>query len=235
VVVWRQVGVGAAVGLLRARTYDAASVVPLGTELPIDPANSISDTRNPRVAVLAANQFVVTWEQANAGATAYDLRSTRGTSATWLAFPASLEVRVETVSDARLVAGPNQTALALWRQNGTLYLGRLASGIWSQPVQVGANLTGTSLEPHLAADGSGNAILVWVQQPVSGTVNNLYYAYFTAQGGGVSAATAVAADAVNSQSAPSLDVNPAGAAIVAWLQSVGGQATPDVLATLVRP
>ncbi len=235
-IVWRQSVAGAANGLLRSRIYNPSSSQ-FSEERVLDPLNALNDMRNPRVAALAGGQFVATWEQANAAA-GYDLRSTRWSGPNnWLSPPSALEFGATSVSDTQLAAGPGQTALALWRQNGTLYLNRLAAGIWGvTPLQVGASLTsGTSLEPRIGVDAAGNAIIVWAQQSSGGTASDLYYATFNATASTVSSAALLAANALTGSAAAALAVGANGSAVVAWPQAATGQPHPDLWARIFRP
>lgn len=225
-IAWRR---GGTAGELRARSYDVLTGV-YGSDLPVSPNQP--DQRNPRVVAVAANQFVVAWEQLSGGI--YDLRATRGSNTSWLANPPAVDARAESVSGARLLAGPNAGALVLWQQADTLFASRFsaANGQWTQPVQVGAGLSGVARDLRAGVDANGNAIAVWTQTGSNG-VPDLYVATVTGTVPSASTATLLETEA-GSAGSPALGVNAAGNAVVAWLQSVAGQTQPNVVARVAR-
>jgi hypothetical protein len=231
-IVWRQ---GAAPGVLRARSYNTGSGQ-LGNELEVDPGQFTSDTRNPHVVALAAGSFLATWEQAGLGG-AYDMRANTGSATAWQNVPATLELGAGTVDQSLVVANTSATAYAIWRQNGAIHFARYtaASGIWSVARQVNSGQTGTSQQPSVVVDGNGNAIFVWLQTPASGGFDDLFYATFTASNSAVSGAFQLDTETTGAAASPSLAVAASGAAVVAWLQSVGGQSHPNVVARVFRP
>ncbi|MCU0951955.1 MAG: hypothetical protein MUC68_13080 [Burkholderiaceae bacterium] len=225
-VAWRR---GGANGELRARGYDALSGTSFN-ELVVS-TNQL-DQRNPRVVAVGPNQFVVAWEQLSGSI--YDLRATRGTTASWIANPPAVDARAESVAHARLMASPNAGALVLWQQADTLFASRLsaASGSWSQPVQIGAGLAGVARDLRAGIDANGNAIAVWTQTGSSG-VPDLYYATVTGTVPVGSTPVLLETEA-GSADAPAIGVNAAGNAVVAWLQTVAGQAQRNVVARVAR-
>lgn len=229
VVAWRQ---GAVNAQLWSRVVDANNL--LGTPLQVD-VNQLNDARNPRLAALGTNQFMLTWEQGQAGATGYDLRATRWTGAGWLGAPATIDTSVATVAESRVVSGALQGATVVWRQDGLVQAARYsaANGNWSLPVQLSASLAGTAQDMRVGSDAQGNAIVVWTQRP-SGGVNDLYYAVLTASSGAFAAPVALESNA-GTAGTPVLAVGSNGTATVAWLQTVAGQANPDLIARVARP
>ncbi len=228
-VVWRQQQ--AATGVLRARSYDTATGQS-GNELEVDPGQFTNDMRNPHVVALAPGSFLATWEQAGPGG-AYDMRANTGSATAWQNVSAPLESDAGTVDQSLVVAGPNATAYAVWRQNSTIFFGRYAAGTWSVARQVSG--TATSHTPRVAVDGNGNAIFVWLQTPASGGFDDLFYVTFTASNGALSGAFQLDAETTGAAATPSLSAAANGAAVVAWLQSVGGQSHPNVVARVFRP
>jgi hypothetical protein len=231
-IVWRQ---GNAPGILRARSYNTQSGQ-FGLELDVDPGQLTNDMRNPRVVALGPGSFLATWEQAGAGGT-YDLRANTGSAASWSNISAQLEVGAGTVDQSLVVAGTLGTAYAVWRQNQAVHFARYttAAGTWSLARQVNSGQAGTSSEPRVAVDGSGNAIFVWLQTPAGGGVDDLFYATFTASNGAISGAFQLDTETTGAAESPSLSVAPNGAAVVAWLQKVAGQTNPNVVARVFRP
>lgn len=223
-IVWRQ---GSAPGQIRARSLQVASGMP-GIDQPVDP--QVNDQRNPKVVPLNTGQFVATWEQAGAGGF-WDLRANRGTMADWENGSVLLELGAGTVDASNLVAGPNATAYAVWRQNNAVFFSRLSGGLWSDARQLGATLAGTASGPQVAVADDGNAVFTWVQSSVT---NDLMYALFTPGNGTLSAAFPLESQA-GDVLAHALAVASNGAAVVSWSQAVAGQPNPNLLARVFRP
>jgi hypothetical protein len=233
-IVWREQAAGGT-GLIKARTYDTNAQAPLGTVLPVDPAQGSTEGRNPRVAALGGGRFVAIWEQQALASTAFDLRAATGTAAAWQPNVGPLESGAGDVDQSLLVAGPAGTAIAVWRQNDAVFFARYvsASGQWSVARQVGS--TGASHTPRVAVAGNGNAIFVWLQKPGGSAPDDLFYATFTASNGTVSGAYQLDTEASGAAASPSLSVAADGGAVVAWLQHVGAQLHPNVVARVFRP
>lgn len=229
-VVWRQ----GQNGIIKSRSFDTASSSPLGIERQVFTLQT-GEGRSPHVVALGPNDFLVTWEQKAAGTV--DLGATAGTTAAWLNPPAFVDIGAGVVDQSRLAAGPDATAIAVWRQNGAVHFARYtaASGIWSVARQVNSGQTGTSREPRAAIDGNGNAIFVWLHTPAGGGFDDLFYATFTASNSAISGAFQLDTEATGAAASPSLSVAANGAAVVAWLQDVGGQSNPNVVARVFRP
>lgn len=230
IIVWRQ---GNAPGILRARSYNTTTGQ-FGNELEVDPGQFTNDTRNPRVIALppGPGSFLASWEQAGAGG-AYDMRANTGSATSWSNIPATLETGAGTVDQSLLVAGPNATAFAVWRQNNSVFFARFAAGQWSLARQVSGTVP--SHTPRVAVDGNGNAVFVWLQTPSGSTVDDLFYATFTASNSAISGAFQLDTETTGAAASPSLSVAGNGAAVVAWLQSVANQANPNVVARVFRP
>jgi hypothetical protein len=229
IVVWRQI-VNASVGELRSRTYDVSSGT-FSLELPVQPNQP--DMRNPRVIAIGPNQFIAVWEQASSNI--YDLRGRAGNASNWIGMSSIvIDTRVEEVSGARLLAGPNDTALVLWQQADSLYASRWAgaTGVWGLPAQVGAGLSGVARDLRAAGDATGRAIVAWSQAGTSG-VKDLYYALVSGGTPDVTQATLLEV-AAGTASAPAVAMNASGAAVVTWLQAISGQTQPDVVARVAR-
>lgn len=230
-IVWREQA-QSGIALIRARSYDTNSPTPFGSVLPVDTAQA-SDGRNPRVTALGPGQFIATWEQQALASAAFDLRAATGTAASWLPKPDPLELGAGTVEQSQLVAGPGGTAYSVWRQNNAVFFARFAAGQWSLARQVSGTVA--SHTPRVAVDGNGNAVFVWLQTPSGSTVDDLFYATFTASNSAISGAFQLDTETTGAAASPSLSVAANGAAVVAWLQSVGGQNNPNVVARVFRP
>ncbi len=225
-IVWAQ-AVGVAVPELRSRTFDATSGV-FSLELPVH--DNQPEQRAPRVVAIGLNQFVAVWEQ-QSGIT-FDLRARAGTSSNWEGVGSfTIDGRTEPVSGAKLLPGPLATALVAWQQGDRLFVSRLAVGVWSLPVEIGAGLVGVATDLRLAADRDGRALAVWIQR--DGSLADLYFAPVSA-GAPVVGAAALLESAAGAVSEPALAMNASGATVVAWLQHVSGQAGPELIARIVR-
>jgi hypothetical protein len=190
--------------------------------------------RHAGAAVIAygPNKFLAVWEQLFNNT--YDLRSKAGNASNWDQFSDTLDTRAEAVGNARLMAGPNNTALVAWQQADRVFASRWAeaTGNWSQPLGVGANLTGVARDLRAGINAAGNAILVWTQRGTSG-IPDLYYATVA---GTVPIATepALLETEAGAAGSPALGVNGNGQAVVAWLQSISGQTQPNLVARVAR-
>lgn len=230
-IVWREQAPGGMARIL-ARSYDTNSAMPLGVVRQVDSTQG-TEGRNPRVAALGPGQFIATWEQQALASAAFDLRAATGTAASWLPRPDPLEFGAGTVDQSLVVAGPGGTAYSVWRQNNAVLSARFAAGQWSLARQVSGTVA--SHTPRVAVDGNGNAVFVWLQTPSGSTVDDLFYATFTASNSAISGAFQLDTEATGAAASPSLSVAANGAAVVAWLQGVGGQSNPNVVARVFRP
>jgi YD repeat-containing protein len=128
--------------------------------------------------------------------------------------------------DVSVDASGNVTVL--WQQsNGTansIYGNRFnaSSATWGGAVLLSNGSSTAANNPQIALDGSGNAFTIWRQ---GGSLFERYYSV-SAQSWSAQATLSVR---TNTISAPSLSVDAAGNAVVAWIQSNG--TTPVVYAT----
>lgn len=76
---------------------------------------------------------------------------------------------------------------------------------------------------------------MWLQKPGGSAPDDLFYATFTAANGTVSGAYQLDTEASGAAASPSLSVAADGGAVVAWLQHVGAQLHPNVVARVFRP
>jgi len=74
----------------------------------------------------------------------------------------------------QVAVGPNGDAVAVWpRYDGSvfsIYANRLTSGVWGTPELLETNTGNTALQPQVAVDPNGDAVVVWTQ-PGGGTFN----------------------------------------------------------------
>lgn len=100
-------------------------------------------------------------------------------------------------------------------------------------MQVGTGLSGVARDLRAAADANGNAVAVWTQRVGSANAD-LVYATVTGATPVVSSAALVEVEP-GTVAAPAVGMAPGGAAVIAWLQTISGQANPDVIARIFRP
>jgi hypothetical protein len=118
---------------------------------------------------------------------------------------------------------PNGDALVVWAQSDgmrtSIWSNRhtLNDG-WGVSERIEANNVGSAIVPQLAVDANGNGLAVWAQDTGSG--NDIWSNRY-APGGGWGVAALVHADAAGPSNWPALAMNPAGEAMVVWVQDEG--------------
>ena len=121
--------------------------------------------------------------------------------------------------DPQIAASGTGDVMAVWhatdgiRQN-VWAARRAAGGTWEAPVLI-ENAPGTVGFPQIAADGSGNAIAVWIQYTAAPHPDVMVNRYVAGSGWG--SATAVEADD-EAVDAPQIAMNASGVAQLVWMQ-----------------
>jgi len=120
-----------------------------------------------------------------------------------------------------LVLEDNGDAIVVWRSYGTSYdiwANRYVSGSgWGTPELIETNAN-NAYNPHIAADGHGNAIAVWQQS--DGTKVSIWANRYVA-GSGWSTAELIEADDAGDTSNPRIAFDGSGNATAVWTQSDG--------------
>lgn len=178
----------------------------------------------PQVAGYGSGGAVAVWRKYLAGVWA----STHSKAAGWAA-PVQLALGGSAEMMKVAASADGSSAVALWIDNAssrpTLTASRLAAAAWSAPVAIDNPAGGSSQEPQVAIDASGNAIIVWLQ---AGHVvaRRCLAGALTACG----AQTSI--EALSGEARfPRLAATPTGDAVVAWKQIGVAGSPPRIYAT----
>ncbi|WP_395811045.1 Ig-like domain-containing protein [Archangium minus] len=130
------------------------------------------DVERPAVAVNEAGFGVAVWEL-HVG-TQVDLYAVEYSPGSGWSTPHLLETRAEPVSTPRVGVDAQGNALVVWKQSDgsaeSLWAARLVKdGGWSAPLLLESEPGATSV-PALALEGSGRALVAWLQPDSGGTV-----------------------------------------------------------------
>jgi hypothetical protein len=229
-VMWREGPANA--GVVRSRLLDTQA----GIWLPVASADVAlrPDAGAPRVVAIGNAQFAATWLESDGGGTGRSLRARVWSGAAWTGSAAVLiDNDVATVDQVQMSALSAGAGLALWRQAGRLQWSRWNGVFWSPPALVPTGVSGsTPRGARVASDAAGNAVLAWLESAPGGA-NELFVARLDAASNTVSPPVP-ARRGSGSAGQPALAVAPNGSAALAWLQSVDGQAQPDLVVRLLR-
>jgi Bacterial Ig-like domain len=145
-----------------------------GTPVRVSTTN-VGTAAGPALAMSAAGDAVVAWQQNNAG-TRFTAASNYRVGAGW-SVPAAVETGAGSSDLAQVAIDRAGNAIAVWRQaiNGILHAHasrHTKSGGWSTPERINTDGSGDGVfYPRLGFDRSGNALAVWFQLQV---LNNRY-------------------------------------------------------------
>lgn len=137
-------------------TGDAAT----GDAPPVPPAPATTRLsnvgRDPHVAMDAAGDAVAIWCEGQRVVTRRYVHA--------VGWQAPIELDPAHCWQTRIAMTAAGEAVALWLgfQSG-LWTARYSAGAWSAPVQLDGPATGASVQPTVAVDAAGNAIVSWVQ------------------------------------------------------------------------
>lgn len=231
-VVWRQQANANANARIQARFLPSGAGAWSAVSLVTDVLSN--DARNPQAAPTQnPGEFMVAFEQRALNAMLYDVRARRSTGLTTWGPLATLEQdAVNDVAQVRLAANAAGVIFAAWWQNGQIWFNRNSGTQWATGAVAVSGAIGASRAPQLAVDAGGNAIVAWTQSV--GVRDDAAYAYYAASGTTFSAPVLLEIDDGGVQGL-SLAMAASGAAIVAWRQTVSGQAGPDIVARVARP
>ena len=180
--------------------------------------NNTSDAYNPQVAVDANGNAIVVWRQ-NDGTTfsicsnRYDAGNDR-----WLGV-AVIDSDTGGASNPQVVVDGSGNAVAVWQRydgtNDNIWSSHYNAdnSSWSTAVLIENSTAGSASSPKIAADASGNAIVVWRQY--DGSAFNIYSNRYDVSSGNWSTATLIENITGNAYY-PQIAVDGRGNAIVVW-------------------
>jgi hypothetical protein len=117
----------------------------------------------------------------------------------------------------------NGNAFAMWQLYGptgfNIWAARYTSSTeWDTATLIETENAGDAISPHIATDGSGNAVAVWTQS--NGTWYNIWANRFTPSGGW-GTATLIEFNNAGNADTPQVAMDLSGNAIAVWQQSDG--------------
>lgn len=154
VVIWEQVDAPAAENIYANRLVGG---VWQGPEL----LSPVGFSEEPTLAVAANGDAVALFNHDGASEDHYAPYANRLVSGAW-AGPERLQFTSVDAGDLRIALAPNGDGLATWAEGTVTRTKRLVSGQWIFPGGTVAN-PGRALNPRLAVDGNGDAMLVFSQ------------------------------------------------------------------------
>lgn len=209
-----------------AQRFNSAGV-PAGAEFRVNTYTSAYQ-RHSKVAALGSGSFVVVWEsqqQDGSGYGVFGRMSLPGGPA-----PGEFRVNSYTILDQKSAAvaatGPG-TFVVVWKgefQDGSDY-GVFGQRMMSPGSPIGGEFrvntytTGSQAEPAVAADGSGNFVVVWRDGNPPDTTWQLFAQRFNSAGSKVGGEFQVDSYTTGSQTQPAVAADDAGNFVVVWTSS----------------
>jgi hypothetical protein len=195
-------------------SYMPASAAP-GTAVRIESA--IGSTGDVKVVMDSAGNATALWVNFDNANNTGDLWANRCIAGTWQA-GSIIENSLQSVSEYAVAAASANEVIAVWTQQISnssqgVYTSRYHIGLgWSAAATLATTTDSSAYYPQVAADGDGNAMIIWGQYDSS--VFQSYSRYYTA---GVSWASAVPMGATN---VPDIALDASGNALAVWYAEV---------------
>jgi hypothetical protein len=183
-------------------------------EPPVAISEGGSNSWDPKVAVDATGRAVAVWYRFDDSGDAVVQAAEKRVGQAW----SEAEDLTDGSADAVFpqVAVSTERAVVLWQQDEVVEGAiKAAGGAWEEPMEISAP---NSAVPHLAMDPAGNAIAIWVHEPVEGLTAE------TAAlpvGGDWSEPVTVADRLAGAAAPPEVAVDPAGRAMATWTAWTG--------------
>lgn len=194
----------------------------------------------------AGNAIAVWFERPTTRNEVHAARFTAG-SGTWSA-PAMLNDGAAQAYEPELAMTGAGDALVVWTEasdsgpatgiGANRYLASTAA--WSGATRVQPTGASAGVSPHVALDGSGNAIAVWLQGAVGDATRlEAWAAAFSAQGARWASPTKLMTDPTaytegGESQAPQIALNAGGDAVVVWVQRTPSAPAPGIWARVYR-
>jgi len=227
VVVWQSDGPDGSNYGIFGRRFNASGV-PQGSEFQVNTYTTNVQTF-PSVASDANGNFVVVWASIFVDGSDYGVRGQRFDAA---GAPQGAEFGVNSYVTGRqwinaVAADPNGNFVVAWEsvgQDGSGY------GVFEQrfdaagvpqgaEIRVNAYTTGDQRSPAVAADGSGNFVIVWISSAQDGSGFGIFGRRFDASGVAQGSEFQVNTYTTNSQQVPAVAASATGDFIVTWMSN----------------
>ena len=229
VVVWVSYGQdGSAFGVVSQRYASAGT--PLGPEFRVN-TYTTNTQRFPSVAADSSGNFVVVWDSAGEDGSSYGVFGQRHASS---GAPLGSEFRVNTYTTLQqgypsVAAASTGNFVVVWSSNGPdgdqygVFGQRYASS--GAPVgaefRVNTYTTGNQARVSVAADSSGNFVVVWVSYDQDGSSTGVFGQRFASAGAPVGPEFRVNTFTIGSQTFPSVAADLAGNFVAVWRSDDG--------------
>lgn len=177
---------------------------------------SAQDAYGPQVGFDPVGNAIVVWSQTAVWANRYIA------GVGWGA-PVQIESNPGGASSPQIAVAASGNATVVWEQSGVVGNDVWAnhydvgSNMWSAPVLLETNDTATALNPQIACDAAGNAMVVWRQS--DGARDNIFANRYVA-GGGWQGPTLIGSNSGNAGD-PSVAMDVNGNTSAVWAQSDG--------------
>lgn len=194
--------------------------------------NSSAGQSLPEVAVDGNGNAVVAWIQPNDNGI-YHVWATRYVSGQGWGTPVQIETEETDTHGCQVVMDPNGNAIVAWVQmdfhhgsNVWTALYRVGTG-WDPPSRIGNDNAITADNPRIVMDGNGNALAVWEQTELLGSIftRRLWSNRYTRVAGW--GTPELVGPETGGSFTPDVAVDPVGNGIVIWAQ----QESPDNVGT----
>lgn len=183
-------------------------------------AISTGNAAAPKVAVDAAGNAVVVWQQRALSQWSIHANHYRISTGTWAA---SESIETGTAGDAvvpTVVLDANGNGLAVWRQfdgsRADVWANRYTASTtsWGTAAVIESDDTGNADAPQIAMDSNGNAVAVWSQKVFAW--NSILANRFDASNGSWGTATLVETNDSSNAKFPKVAVDATGNAVAVW-------------------
>jgi hypothetical protein len=181
--------------------------------------NNVGNANNPKIAIDSSGNGLAIWSQ-------YGVRRThiwanRYTSSKGWGVATLVETNnLDFAANPQIAMDDKGNTLAVWSQNtgsgNSIWSNRYITGVgWGMAALIETNTTGSSNNPQIAIDGSGNALAIWDHSEDGIRVNH----YTSGIGWGT--VTTIVGNIAGGSSEPQIVMDDSGNATTIWKQSVG--------------
>jgi hypothetical protein len=212
-----------------------------GAPVESDPGNVTSD---PVVAVAGNGDALAVWTQQHTASGRFVIRASRHVSGNWSA-AVTLSSSSRDASGPKVAVDANGNFAVAWAENlnqsGDILAVRFdaATGAWSATQTLTAPGSLRCASARIGVDGTGNAVVVWLQRQSTASVDADLYASQSSGAGGWSTPLELNAAAdgfigFGSYTEPVIAVNSSGDAILVWHEERASPQTQGIWARVLR-
>lgn len=186
------------------------------------------DADSPDLAVGVDGSAVAVWRQADGSR--YNLMASRRSAAGVWTAPEAAESSLNAVFSPRVGLDGSGSAIAVWYEltqvspdnRWRVFAARNQGGSWSAAAAIDGSTNENSSEPRIAINASGDAIVVWSQNPIiQNAVTSIWANVYKHTTGLWSGPALLETDDSGFAGSPEPAMDPAGNAIAVWYQKTG--------------